>query len=64
MKNLVTFLLLVSPVFTFAHPGHGSSDGNSLLHYFSTPEHAIPAIAIALLVAVVLFRKVKKSMAS
>lgn len=63
MKNLVILILMISPILSFAHPGHGSADGNSLFHYFSSPEHAIPAAVIALLVAVVLFKRIKKSMA-
>ena len=36
-----------------AHPGHGSEEGWSLLHWLGEPEHALP-IAAALILGVVI----------
>lgn len=30
----------------FAHPGHGVSEGHSVLHYFTEPLHVVVGIAV------------------
>ncbi len=50
---LIGFLTLGSSVAT-AHPGHGSVESSSPLHYFLTPEHSIPlAFAVVALLGLV-----------
>ena len=31
----------MAPIVCLAHPGHGSTDGYTITHYFVEPEHAI-----------------------
>lgn len=52
MKRIALFAglaaLLATPV--FAHPGHGVSEGQSLLHFMSEPEHVgLALLAVALI---------------
>jgi len=43
MKRFLVFVLTIlsTPVVGLAHPGHGSTDGYTITHYFVEPEHAI-----------------------
>jgi hypothetical protein len=36
-----------------AHPGHGTGDGFSLLHYLTEPNHVLGAVGVAMGVAIV-----------
>jgi hypothetical protein len=63
MKKLLTFFLASSPLAAFAHGGHGIFDGNALMHYFASPEHAIPVAGIVLTVGIILFRRHRKAAA-
>ncbi|MCB9081026.1 MAG: hypothetical protein H6555_04865 [Lewinellaceae bacterium] len=48
------------PLGLSAHPGHGTFSGNELAHYFTSAEHAVPVLilAVALIVALVHFTRV------
>jgi hypothetical protein len=51
-KIAVLFLLVAAPLIIYAHPGHGSTDGYSIIHYFVEPTHAVvtwSVLAIAFL---------------
>ena len=50
-RIVLTLIALASlPAFAVAHPGHGNSrDGNSLLHYVTSPLHVIPVLVAAIL---------------
>jgi hypothetical protein len=43
MKKLLFWLIvsITTPFICLAHPGHGSSDGYTITHYFVEPEHAL-----------------------
>ncbi len=49
MKKGFLSALSLLPLLVVAHPGHGETDGFSIIHYFSEPMHAI-ATAGALVV--------------
>lgn len=34
-----------------AHPGHGATDGHSIIHYLTEPMHAMVLAAIVLMIA-------------
>ena len=51
LKKLLTTAAAIAPFALFAHPGHGPFHPSSLLHYFGTPEHALPTAALVLLAA-------------
>ena len=59
MRNTILTLLLALPMLALAHPGHGTSNGNDWLHYFSSPGHLAPA-ALLLTFAILLFIMAKK----
>ena len=41
MKKIFAAAALAMPLVTMAHPGHGESDGYTIIHYFTEPQHAI-----------------------
>lgn len=45
MKKIATtlcfLLMLILPLITIAHPGHGETGGYTIIHYFTEPMHAI-----------------------
>jgi len=45
-----SFLALLMPLVSLAHPGHGDTDGYTIIHYFREPLHAV----IPLLVFIVI----------
>ena len=54
---IIPLLLLLCPIFTFAHPGHGETGGYTIIHYFVEWNHAI--ITWPLLVAGVVFLRIR-----
>jgi len=40
------FAVLATPVISLAHPGHGETDGYSIIHYFIEPVHAVVTIGV------------------
>jgi hydrogenase/urease accessory protein HupE len=62
MKKLLSLLVTVATTVTaFAHEGHGHTDGYTIKHYLTEPEHVIP-IVIATAMAIVLVAHFRKSM--
>ncbi|MEM8549496.1 MAG: hypothetical protein AAGF10_01785 [Verrucomicrobiota bacterium] len=66
MRNLTLALVLFFTASQHAAAHHASSAGGDsftevLLHWFIAPEHLLPLLAVALLLAVVYLRFVKKS---
>ena len=60
-KTFSTFILLLAgTTVIMAHPGHGDSEGRSLIHYFSEPFHAIPLILVIAIAAGVIFMAYSK----
>lgn len=53
MRKLFSFLFVFSATTAaFAHEGHGHTEGFTITHYFTEPEHVIPLL---LAVAVVIW---------
>ena len=47
-----SFLALLMPLATFAHPGHGDTDGYTIIHYFREPVHAVlPLVVFVVILA-------------
>jgi hypothetical protein len=44
----------------FAHPGHGGSDGYTIIHYFNEPQHAIITIGVTVAAIVLIVRERNK----
>jgi hypothetical protein len=54
-------LAISTPFLSSAHPGHGDTDGFSIIHYFTEPDHAIVLGAVLACVGVYyLYAKSKK----
>jgi hypothetical protein len=52
---LVFIALLVFPVMLYAHPGHGSTGGYTIIHYLVEPGHIVSkAIALVFIVCIIL----------
>ncbi len=61
-STFCVLLMLTLPLFTMAHPGHGDTDGYTIIHYFTEPMHAIITLGSFVLVfAVLRFLKNKQS---
>ena len=58
-KIFLSLAALVASVSSFAHEGHGHTDGFTIKHCFAEPQHIIPVL-LAAAVAVVLFRYFRK----
>ncbi len=57
----ISFLLAASlPILTFAHPGHGGSDGYTIIHYFNEPQHAIITLGVMAAAIVLIVRERNK----
>jgi hypothetical protein len=61
MKKITASLALLLPAITWAHPGHGETDGYTITHYFSEPQHAIITLGLLAAVTVYIIRERRKS---
>lgn len=46
MKKIIASAAVLMPLITMAHPGHGGTDGYTIIHYFTEPQHAIITFGI------------------
>gem|GEM_PF-2748005 len=53
-------LIMVSPVLTMAHPGHGIGNGTEPMHFISSPAHLVLIGLVAVLVLLIHFSKKSK----
>jgi hypothetical protein len=54
-RGLALLIAVGSASNVWAHPGHGTVDASTPMHYFLTPEHALPFLAVAAVSAVAFF---------
>ncbi|HVZ26150.1 MAG TPA: hypothetical protein VG842_08855 [Sediminibacterium sp.] len=59
MKKL-TALLSAVPAIAWAHPGHGVTDGYTIIHYFTEPQHAVFTLGIIGLGAFIMVRELRR----
>lgn len=52
MKKIIASAAVLMPLITMAHPGHGETDGYTIIHYFTEPQHAIISFGILAAMAV------------
>ncbi len=52
MKKILSVLASALPVAAMAHPGHGDSEGFSIIHYFTEPVHVLVGLGAVLLFSV------------
>ncbi len=65
MKKIISTATVFLPAISFAHPGHGTTDGYTITHYFTEPQHiAATIITMAAVVGlIVILRSRKKQQA-
>lgn len=54
MIVIVSLLLTGQPFVSEAHPGHGTTGGFTITHYFTEPVHVIVSLSIIIASAVVI----------
>lgn len=45
MKKIIASLATLTPLLALAHPGHGETDGYTIIHYFTSPQHVLVTLA-------------------
>jgi hydrogenase/urease accessory protein HupE len=59
---LASLVFLAAPATVLAHPGHGETEGFSVIHYFTEPVHAVVTIlAIAAVITLVGYARRRQS---
>lgn len=60
-KSTISLLALVmaTPLVTIAHPGHGGTDGYTIIHYFTETAHLL-VLGLATLTAFALVRHLRR----
>jgi hypothetical protein len=43
-RSIAAMVLPIMPFAAFAHPGHGETEGFSIIHYFTEPVHAVVTV--------------------
>jgi hypothetical protein len=58
----LSLFILCTPLISIAHPGHGETDGYTIIHYFTEPMHAVLTYGILLSAAAYIYynRRQKK----
>ncbi|MDP4262811.1 MAG: hypothetical protein Q8941_09795 [Bacteroidota bacterium] len=61
MKKIASLYAVISslPILSFAHEGHGTTDGYTIKHYFVEPEHFFVMVGV-LALGIAYFRYIKK----
>ena len=65
MKKVIDSLAALTPLFPLAHPGHGETEGYTIIHYFTEPQHLLVSLGVVVLTGVFIAvekRKNKKSL--
>lgn len=60
MKKIILPLIALLPSLAYAHEGHGHFNGHTLIHYFTSAEHAIPLAVIAVFGLFLAYRSFRK----
>lgn len=60
MKKIAATCAVLFPLISLAHPGHGETEGYTIIHYFTEPQHAFITLGIFALTAVYISRERKK----
>ena len=61
MKKWLLLVAVLMPFIASAHNGHGIFDASNILHYITTPEHALPLGGGIVLMGLVLRSRSKKT---
>jgi hypothetical protein len=57
---LASLLTAIIPAISFAHPGHGTTGGYTIIHYFVEPQHAVITYGVFLVTAIYVWRRRRK----
>lgn len=61
MKKVIVALAVLLPAISWAHPGHGDTDGYTIIHYFTEPQHAVITLGVLAAVTVYIVRERRKT---
>jgi hypothetical protein len=61
MKKCLLLASMLLPFIATAHDGHGIFDASNILHYITTPEHALPLGGGIVLLGLLLKNRSKKT---
>jgi hypothetical protein len=61
MKKWLLLASVLLPFIATAHDGHGIFDASNILHYITTPEHALPLGGGIVLLGLLLKNRSKKT---
>lgn len=59
MKKVISAIGAILPLAAAAHPGHGSTDGYTIIHYMKEPQHIV--LGVLIIGFVVLLAKAKRN---
>ena len=60
MKKIIATVAVLLPLITLAHPGHGETEGYTIIHYFTEPQHALITLGILAAAVVYIARERRK----
>lgn len=49
MKKVIASLAVLTPLFALAHPGHGETEGYTIIHYFTETQHLLVTLGVMVL---------------
>lgn len=61
MKKFLFAIGSIFPIAAIAHPGHGGTDGFTIIHYMREPEHIVLGVLVLAFVYAVVRKKSKSS---
>ena len=54
MKKFIAAALVIMPATIWAHPGHGTTDGYTITHYFTEAPHVLVSLSVMAVSALVI----------
>ena len=61
MKKIIGAVAMLLPAISWAHPGHGETEGFSIIHYFIEPQHALISLGVMSIAVVYIIRERRKN---
>lgn len=60
MKKVIASLAALTPLLALAHPGHGETEGYTIIHYFTEPQHLLVTLGVMVLTTVFVVKERRK----
>ena len=58
-RKIFSFTAAALPFFASAHPGHGDTEGYTIIHYFTEPQHLI-VTGLLMITTIVLVKYIRR----